>query len=232
MSGTIPADASLKVEVIDKGSDNYGTLTEPVKTHTILGVYDISLDRDLGKDEAVQLSFSVDAGHNGKEAVVLHYAERDGKTYLETYHSTVTDGTVAIEVTGFSPYVIALNDAGANTVDEGKKPPSPESKPGNDTLPTGNEDEVQDGINTMTGNDLTSGKNTALTDSKSDVIDAAGEGDSKIVQPSEEVKIIKNDGRIKASKTADESQALVWVMLLFLASGLVVFSMKQRKNSK
>lgn len=254
VSGTIPADVSLKVEVIDKGSDNYSTLTEPVKTHTILGVYDISLDRDLGKDEAVQLSFSVDAGHNGKEAVVLHYAERDGRTYLETYHAAVTDGTVTIDVTGFSPYVIALNDAGANTVDDGNQQETPDGEPGNDILPPGNDGGVQEGSNNLLGSSNpssgtvstpsagspegsgpVSGQNGASPSTQSSDTDAkaaSGETVDKTSKASSQVKVSDKEDKTKASKTADESRIVIWGLLLVLSAIVVFFNMKYKKTSR
>ncbi|RGU93411.1 hypothetical protein DWW31_08670 [Clostridium sp. AF15-17LB] len=254
VSGTIPADASLKVEVIDKGSDNYGTLTEPVKTHTILGVYDISLDRDLGKDEAVQLSFSVDAGHNGKEAVVLHYAERDGKTYLETYHSTVTDGTVAIEVTGFSPYVIALNDAGTNTTDSGNQQEAPDGGSGNDVLPPDNSGGAQDGSNNLLGSPSPSpgtgstpsavspeGSGTTLNQSGgsqpvqgsgAEGKAASGETVDKTSKASAQVKVSDKEDKTKASKTADESHIVIWGLLLLFSALAAAFTIRLQKLIK
>ncbi|WP_049729445.1 glucosaminidase domain-containing protein [Dorea sp. D27] len=254
VSGTIPADASLKVEVIDKGSDNYSTLTEPVKTHTILGVYDISLDKDLGKDEVVQLGFNVDTEHNGKEAVVLHYAEKDGRTYLETYHATVTDGTVTIEVTGFSPYVIALNDAGANTIDDGNQQGPSDSGPDNDVLPPDIDGGVQDGSNNLLGSSNPSsgtvstppagspegsgpvsgqnGGSPSTQSSDADAKAASGETVDKTSKASAQVKVSDKEDKTKASKTADESRIVIWGLLLLLSALAAAFAIRFRKLIK
>ena len=45
--------------------------------------------------------------YNGKDVIILHYAE-DGS--YEMYKAAVENGQVTISVSGFSPYVIALDD--------------------------------------------------------------------------------------------------------------------------
>lgn len=112
VKGDLADTDTLTVTQVADTEEAYATYVEPVKTQTILGVYDITLSKDLAENEKVTLSFTVDEQYNDQSAVVLHYAksEEDGNDYLEKYPVTITDGKVEIEVSGFSPYVLALND--------------------------------------------------------------------------------------------------------------------------
>lgn len=250
VSGAIPAGAVLKVDVIDKGSENYASLTEPVKTNTILGVYDISLDKDLGKDETVQLSFSVDAAYDGKDVLILHYAEKDGKSFLETYKSTVKESTVMVSVTGFSPYVVALDDAGANVAEQ-EKPPVSVSKPSDDALASWNGGLQQSGSENLLGSaNLSSGSGKAPSTgnpaSSGSALNqnnngksaqppeanekAASDGAKDKTSPSAvQVKATERGDRVKASKTADESRVVIRGLLLLLSVLVAAFGIRLRK---
>lgn len=113
VKGTFAEGTTVTAEPVAEGSDQYASYIEPVKNHTILGVYDIKLSQELADGESVQLGIPVDAAYNGQEFLILHYAGKDGKTFQETYKDTIEDGQAVIQVAGFSPYVIALNDAPA-----------------------------------------------------------------------------------------------------------------------
>lgn len=244
--GVIPEGAVLKVDVIGKDADNYAELTEPVKTNTILGVYDISLDKELGENEAVEVSFSVDESYNGKDVVVLHYAEIDGKTYLETYKSVVKDGVVSVEVSGFSPYVIALDDAGTNVVEEERNPIQLVGGQNNMLLGSKNEGALQNesestlesgSVFSVTGSSQTAGgsstvqnKNGAQTPSDESVTGAkAGTGD-KTDSSLEQVKISDKDNGTKTVKTGDESKIIVWIVLLIFSAVVLGLILKRVKR--
>ena len=113
VKGTFAEGTTVTAEPVAEGSDQYASYIEPVKNHTILGVYDIKLSQELADGESVQLGVPIDAAYNGQEFIILHYTEKDGQTFQETYKDTIEDGQAVIQVAGFSPYVIALNDAPA-----------------------------------------------------------------------------------------------------------------------
>ena len=108
VSGKLSEGAGVTVDVVAPNTDAYTKYVsaESVKGKTILGVYDITLTGEL--EGEAQLTFHVDAKYNGKDVIILHYAD-DG-TY-ETYNAKVENGQVTISVKGFSPYVIALNES-------------------------------------------------------------------------------------------------------------------------
>ena len=111
VSGKLSEGAGVTVDVVAPNTDAYTKYVsaESVKGKTILGVYDITLAGEL--EGEAQLTFHVDAKYNGKDVIILHYAD-DG-TY-ETYNAKVENGQVTISVKGFSPYVIALNESGSS----------------------------------------------------------------------------------------------------------------------
>ena len=111
VSGKLSEGAEVTVNVVAPNTDAYTKYVsaESVKGKTILGVYDITLTGEL--EGEAQLTFHVDAKYNGKDVIILHYAD-DG-TY-ETYNAKVENGQVTISVKGFSPYVIALNESGSS----------------------------------------------------------------------------------------------------------------------
>ena len=111
VSGKLSEGAGVTVNVVAPNTDAYTKYVsaESVKGKTILGVYDITLTGEL--EGEAQLTFHVDAKYNGKDVIILHYAD-DG-TY-ETYNAKVENGQVTISVKGFSPYVIALNESGSS----------------------------------------------------------------------------------------------------------------------
>ena len=90
----------LSAVQIEPNTDKYTEYVsaDPVKGKVVLGVYDITLD---GTSEGE---------YNGREVIILHYTD-DGN--YEKYTGTVKDGQVTISVDSFSPFVIALADAGS-----------------------------------------------------------------------------------------------------------------------
>ena len=107
MSGRISEDAVLNLQAVEPNTDQYTKYVsaDPVKDKVILGVYDITLTGTL--EGEAQLTFQVGTEYNGKDVIILHYAE-DGS--YEMYKAAVENGQVTISVSGFSPYVIALDD--------------------------------------------------------------------------------------------------------------------------
>ncbi len=112
VSGKLSEGATVRVSVIEPNTDAYTNYVsaEPVKGKTILGVYDITLNGSM--EGEAQLTFHVDEKYNGKDAVILHYAD-DG-TY-ETYKVKVENGQATVSVKGFSPYVLVLDESSSNT---------------------------------------------------------------------------------------------------------------------
>ncbi|WP_289300951.1 N-acetylglucosaminidase [Sporofaciens musculi] len=96
------------VEVVAKDSEPYHTYIEPVKDKVILGVYDISLTIGLAEGETTEVGIPVGEQYNGKKTVVLHYDSSKG---LERFTPVVENGEVVVRVSGFSPFVVALDEA-------------------------------------------------------------------------------------------------------------------------
>ncbi len=127
----------MAVNQVAEESEQYAAYTEPVKGHTIVGVYDITLNQELEEGQSVELVFPIDKAYEDKKIIVLHYTEKDGKAFMETYDPDVKDGQAVIETTGFSPYVVALNDPPAeepdsnqpNTNSPAKEPDNSQSNP-------------------------------------------------------------------------------------------------------
>ena len=86
----------------------------------ILGVYDIELTTKLAEGETVELGFPVGEQYNGKRAVVLHYDSSKG---MEKFTPVVKNGQVVVTVSGFSPYVVALDEIGTGNSGNEKKAP-------------------------------------------------------------------------------------------------------------
>ena len=106
-------DGTVSAETIEPNTDKYTEYVsaEAVKGKTVLGVFDIKVDGTV--DGKAQLTFTVGTEYNGKNVIVLHYRD-DGS--CEKFAATVKDGQVTINVDSFSPFVIALDDAGDGTV--------------------------------------------------------------------------------------------------------------------
>ena len=119
VSGRFSEDAALNVQAVEPNTDQYATYVtaDPVKGKVVLGVYDITLTGTL--EGEAQLTFRVGTEYNGRNVIILHYAD-DGS--YETYKAAVENGQVTISVKGFSPYVIALDDANSSSSIENKAP--------------------------------------------------------------------------------------------------------------
>lgn len=153
VKGELNRDTTVAVNPVTEESEQYATYTEPVKGHTILGVYDITLSQELEEGQSVELVFLVDKAYEGQQIIVLHYAEKDGAYFTETYDSEVMNGQATINVTGFSTYVVALNDP--PTEEPGNSESninSPAEEPG--TIPPANNGGISSGGNS----------NSAITD--------------------------------------------------------------------
>lgn len=137
VKGELNQGTTVAVNQVAEESEQYAAYTEPVKGHTILGVYDITLNQELEEGQSVELVFPIDKAYEGQKIIVLHYTEKDGKAFMETYDPDVKDGQAVIETTGFSPYVVALNDPPAeepdsnqpNTNSPAKEPDNSQSNP-------------------------------------------------------------------------------------------------------
>ena len=119
VSGQLSGDAVLSVKTVEPNTEEYTKYVsaDPVKGKVILGVYDITL---TGTAEGeIQLTFQVNSEFNGKNVIILHYLD-DGS--YETYKGTVKDGRVTISVKGFSPYVIALDEASSDSSTANRAP--------------------------------------------------------------------------------------------------------------
>ena len=106
-------DGSMTVRAIEPNTDEYDSYVsvDPVKGKEILGAYDITVSGTM--DGKAQLTFQVGSEYDGRNVIILHFNE-DGS--YDKYTGTVENGQVTISVDEFSPYVIALDDAGANNV--------------------------------------------------------------------------------------------------------------------
>lgn len=137
VSGTMPEGVKLEVQTITQDDEHYEALVsdERVKSNTILGVFDIKLDKDFDFSQPLSLSFPVDTAYNGQEVIILHYYEDDGKTFTQSFTASVEEGMATIEVNGFSPYVLALNDAPVPPADEPSDEPADTIPPADTTPP-------------------------------------------------------------------------------------------------
>ena len=162
VKGTFAKGTTVTAETLAEGSDQYASYIEPVKKHTILGVYDIKLSQELSDGESVQLGIPVDAAYNEQEVIILHYTEKDGQIYQETYKKEVENGQAVIQVTGFSPYVVALNDAPEEEPESGGSNEGTTGDAGSDTVGT---DSVVPPVNMAppAGENSSTGTNNVVT---------------------------------------------------------------------
>lgn len=130
VKGELNQGTTVTVNQMAEESEQYAAYTEPVKGHTILGVYDITISQELEEGQSVELAFPIDKAYEGQKIIVLHYTEKDGEAFMETYDPEVKDGQAVIETTGFSPYVVALNDPPAEEPDN-SEPNPPAEEPDN-----------------------------------------------------------------------------------------------------
>ena len=106
----VGVDGTVNVAKIEPNTDKYTEYVsaDPVKGKVVLGVYDITVNGTV--EGKAQLTFAIPTEYNGKNVIILHY--KDDGSY-EKYAATVKDGQVTINVDSFSPFVIALDDAGS-----------------------------------------------------------------------------------------------------------------------
>ncbi|WP_329381211.1 glucosaminidase domain-containing protein [Anaerofustis sp. HA2171] len=207
VDGVLPTDTELLVEEINEQDSHYDQLTAGVENNTILGVYDISLSNELEEGQSVSLGFNVDEKYNNEEVVVLHFAEVDGVVFTETFKAKVEDGQVKIDVDGFSPYVIALNDADNNN--------------NNSTSTT---DDPKDDANNTNDNDSNSNNvisnnndNTGSSDDKGNVEVSKSE-DSAIASQSQSSDNNAQSRSVETVNTADENNIALWTSLFVLSA--------------
>ena len=106
----VGVDGTVNAAKIEPNTDKYTEYVsaDPVKGKVVLGVYDITVNGTV--EGKAQLTFAIPTEYNGKNVIILHY--KDDGSY-EKYAATVKDGQVTINVDSFSPFVIALDDAGS-----------------------------------------------------------------------------------------------------------------------
>ena len=206
VDGVLPTDTELLVEEIGENDKYYDQLTAGVENNTILGVYDISLSNELEEGQSVALGFNVDEKYNNEDVVVLHFAEVDGVVFTETFKAKVEDGQVKIDVDGFSPYVIALNDADNNN--------------NNSTSTT---DDPKDDANNTNDNDsnnnviANNNDNTGSSDDKGNVEVGKSE-DSAIASQSQSSDNNAQSRSVETVNTADENNIALWTSLFVLSA--------------
>nr|WP_256476316.1 glucosaminidase domain-containing protein [Anaerofustis sp. NSJ-163] len=206
VNGVLPTDTKLLVEEINEQDSHYDQLTAGVENNTILGVYDISLSNELEEGQSVSLGFNVDEKYNNEEVVVLHFAEVDGVVFTETFKAKVEDGQVKIDVDGFSPYVIALNDANNNN-----NSTSTTDDPKDDANNTNDNDNKGD--NAITNNN----DNNGSSGDKSNVEVGKSE-DSAIASQSQSSDNNAQSRSVETVNTADENNIALWTSLFVLSS--------------
>ncbi len=206
VNGVLPTDTKLLVEEINEQDSHYDQLTAGVENNTILGVYDISLSNELEEGQSVSLGFNVDEKYNNEEVVVLHFAEVDGVVFTETFKAKVEDGQVKIDVDGFSPYVIALNDANNNN-----NSTSTTDEPKDDANNTNDNDNKGD--NAITNNN----DNNGSSGDKSNVEVGKSE-DSAIASQSQSSDNNAQSRSVETVNTADENNIALWTSLFVLSA--------------
>lgn len=266
VKGELAPDARLTVEPVTEDSENYSQYIEPVKNHTILGVYDISLVSEKAMENSVLLGFDVDKQYENEEVIILHYVEKDGEVFAETYTEdeneeplTVKDGKVSIEVSGFSPYVIAFNDEKSD--DDSNRNPDNSTPDGDGTVdPANGNDAADSSEGTPVGNgygektdgngaaDISegtlNGKGSGDTTPQSSAAKSDGETgntvDNGTKKTSDEVKkavsgqIRSTAAKAETPKTGDTGNMAVWLALL-AAAGVVIIAViviRKKKQSK
>lgn len=214
VEGVLPENTILNVKEIDESNENYEELTEEVQNNTILGVYDISLSNELENGESVELGFNVGEKYEGKDVIVLHYNEVDGVIFTETYNAVVKDGNITVEVDGFSPYVVALDDAQSNigNSENNNQNGSGPSSNGNNNVNVDKNDPIDDNSNISSNKNTDNNKkgNVSVSSVKSDSKDSVGY--------STDTKDKKQDNNSASVKTADESDIVFWSMLFIISS--------------
>lgn len=170
--------------------------------------------------------------------MILHYSYKEGgaEPFTEKYVETVKDGMVTIEVTGFSPYVVALNDP----KEEPETPPSDEPADGDtnldgggDNVPSSPNGDGSDVTDNDTGN-TTNGIGNTTTDTgntnNNSNINADNDEDKTVKAKTNGVKIQKQPQEKKAPKTGDMAPIAVWGILLLIAGiGIAVVVVKKRE---
>ncbi len=230
VKGSLGEGTTIAVETINSDSEKYAAYVEPVKKQTLLGVYDIKLSQELADGESVELGFPVDASYNDQEVTILHYVEKDGEMYTEQHEGTVKNGEVSIHVNGFSPYVVALNDAPTeeppenNETSDNEQPSGSETTPGvnyptanaptpDSSLPSGdaetpdasaNPENNTSGNNTGTGTGNVTTDTTGSNSPSNQINTGSGVAGGQAEQVSQEA----NGGKTTdTSKTAENTQA-------------------------
>lgn len=215
VEGLLPENTDLSVKEIGKDNENYDELIEQVKGNTILGVYDISLSNELSEGKSIKLGFNVDEKYNGEDVIILHYKENDGITFTETYKSTVKDGKVSIDVSGFSPYVIALDDAENNTntngnIDSDKNSDTSCDNTGNKGTSSIDKNESDDSA----GTDKNDGNETSSVSEEKSIKNSS----DSVGHSSEKEDSSSNKDNVKSVKTADEGNLGLWHFLFTVSS--------------
>ena len=206
VNGVLPTDTKLLVEEINEQDSHYDQLTAGVESNTILGVYDISLSNELEEGQSVSLGFNVDEKYNNEEVVVLHFAEVDGVVFTETFKAKVEDGQVKIDVDGFSPYVIALNDANNNN-----NSMSTTDDPKDDANNTNDNDNKGD--NAITNNN----DNNGSSGDKSNV--EVGKSEDSVANSQRQSSDNNAQSRsVETVNTADENNIALWTSLFVLSA--------------
>ncbi|MGN8913581.1 glucosaminidase domain-containing protein [Anaerofustis butyriciformans] len=206
VNGVLPTDTKLLVEEINEQDSHYDQLTAGVESNTILGVYDISLSNELEEGQSVSLGFNVDEKYNNEEVVVLHFAEVDGVVFTETFKAKVEDGQVKIDVDGFSPYVIALNDANNNN-----NSMSTTDDPKDDANNTNDNDNKGD--NAITNNN----DNNGSSGDKSNV--EVGKSEDSVANSQSQSSDNNAQSRsVETVNTADENNIALWTSLFVLSA--------------
>lgn len=109
VSALLSDNASLVVNPVSTDTDRYQSLikVDEISGTTILGAYDVTLTGTM--EGQAQLTFTVGEKYNGKKVTVLHYTDDSEKVY-DSYCAEVVNGKITITVTGFSPFVLAIDN--------------------------------------------------------------------------------------------------------------------------
>ncbi len=105
VSGAMEDEATLTVAKITTTDEKYAKLNELVKDNKVIGAYEVKVTGDYAG--SLKLTFTVDSSLDGKDVTVFHQ-KADGT--IEKILSKVEDGTVTVEVSELSPFVLVLGD--------------------------------------------------------------------------------------------------------------------------
>ena len=105
-------DSDLKVSTLSKTSSAYRQLKARLNGNNVLAAYEISLDSYTGN---IKVSLPVDSKYNGRIVTVLHQ-KKDGS--IETFEREVKDGFVEVTVNELSPFMISLDKAITDGLDD------------------------------------------------------------------------------------------------------------------